>query len=237
MFEEVTEIEFGGLVHSPQEWLTFAHNLNTMGQSNSALILYRSLYEWAKENDDFQLQEDCRIASNTIIIPRATTYKYNTNGATDPHNRPRLVWKRDPEIDIFDFKLDEGRIIEALQKIEFKELKGRRYWFVVHRVFNELNWLSVTKDNKFAGWVNFYYRWEWEQDRPWRTVEKVIRDTDSWLWNENTVPGNDIGKYYAAFAKLLWSTFTDKPKRNENDIPDDKQYFYLPNMKKINNGK
>lgn len=237
MYEEVTEIEFCGLVHSPQEWLTFAHNLKAMGQNSSALIIFRSLYEWAKENDDFQLQEDCRIASNTIIIPRSTTYKYNKGGATDPHNRPRLIWKRNPDTDIFDFKLDEGRIFETLQKIDFKELDGRWYWFVFHRVFDELEWLSVPRPSKFADWVGLYFQWPWERTKPWRTVPKQIRNSHSWEWGENTVPGDDIGKRFAALARLLWATFTDKPKRCESDIPDDKQHFYLPNMKKINNGE
>ena len=236
MFEEVAEIEYAGLVHSPEEWLTFAHNLQMMGQSDSALILYHSLYDWAKENDDTQLQEDCRVASNTIIIPRATTFKYKKGGATDPHNRPRFVWKRDSEVDVFDFRLDERRIIESIQKIDFKELEDRWYWFVFYRVFDELKWLSVTRPSKFADWVDFYFLWTWERTKPWRTVPKEIRDSNSWEWDENTVPDSGIGKYFAELARLLWNTFTDKPKRSEDEEPDDKDYFYLPNRSKINNG-
>ena len=140
----------------------------------------------------------------------------------DPHNRPKLIWKRDPDIDIFDFKLDEGKIIDALQKIKFKELKGRRFWFVVHRVFEELKWLTVTMDNKFACWVGLYFQWPWDTKKPWRTVEKDIRDAASWKWDKDSA--------YAKLARLLWTAFTDKPKRSENEVPVDKDYFYLPNI-------
>jgi hypothetical protein len=174
---------------------------------------------------------------NTINTPYASTYIYQEGGATDPHNRPKLLWKRNPDVDIFDFKLDESRIIEAIQKIDFKDLEGRWYWFVFHQVFNELNWLSVTKPSKFADWVSLYFKWTWERTKPWRTVPVQIRKTHSWDWDENTVPDNDIGKAFALLARLLWATFTDKPKRSEDETPDDKEYFYLPNKNKINNGQ
>ena len=228
MFEEVTVIELLGLVHSAEEWLTFAHNLILEGESAFAAMVLRAIYEWSVDNDDTQLQLDCRMLMNTINTPHASTYTYMKGGATDPHNRQRLIWKRDPDVDIFDFKLDEGKIIEALEKIVFNDLKGRRFWFVVHRVFEELKWLSVTMDTKFADWVALYFQWPWERNKPWRTVEKDIRDAASWKWDKDSV--------YAKLARLLWATFTDKPKRNDNEKPEDKEYFYLPNKTKINNG-
>jgi len=237
MYEEVTEIELLGLVHSAEEWLTFALNLNKQGESAFSAMVLRAIYEWAKENDNTQLQSDCRMLMTTINIPHASTFVYQKGGATDPHNRQNRIWKRAPDIDIFDFRLDEGKIIESIQTIDFKELEDRWYWFVFHRVFDELRWLSVKRPSKFADWVNLYFHWTWERTKPWRTVPKEIRDSHSWEWGGNTVPGNDVGKHFAALARLLWATFTDKPKLNEDEVPDDKDYFYLPNKTKINNGQ
>jgi hypothetical protein len=229
MFEEVTEIEFLGLVHTAEEWLTFARNLISEEQGAFAGMFLDALHKWAVENDNTQLQLDCRNLNSAIKIPQAFNFTYKKGGATDPHNRQKFIWKRNTDIDIFDFKLDEGRIIEALQKIKFKKLKGRRFWFVVHRVFKELKWLSVTMDNKFADWVGLYFQWPWDREKPWRTVNKEIRDADSWKWEKDSA--------YANLACLLWATFTNKPKRSDNEVPDDKEYFYLPNKKKINNGQ
>lgn len=228
MFEEVTEIKLLGLVHSAEEWLAFARNIIEEGESTFAAMILRAIYDWAVDNDNTQLQSDCKMLMTTINIPHAFTYTYKKGGATDPHNRPKLVWKRNPDIDIFDFRLDEGKIIETLQKIKFKELKGRKFWFVVHRVFEELRWLYVTMDNKFAGWVDLYFQWPWDCEKPWRTVEKDIRNEASWKWDKDSA--------YAKLARLLWTAFTDKPKRSENEVPVDKDYFYLPNKTKINNG-
>ena len=236
MCEEVTEIELLGLVHCAEDWLTFAQNLINNGESAFAAMILRAMYEWAKDNDKTQLQLDCRTLMNTINIPQASTYKYREGGATDPHNRQRRMWERNPDIDIFDFKLDEGRIIETIKKIDFKELDNRWYWFVYHRVFIELKWLTVVRPSKFADWVGLYFHWNWERTKPWRTVPKEIKDSHSWEWDENTVPGNDVGKHFAALALKLWSTFTKKPKRSDDDVPDDKEYFYLPYKTKINKG-
>ena len=237
MWEKATDIELLGLVHSAEEWLTFASKLVDAGESAAAAMFYRSLYQFAKDNDNTLLQEQCIVGLNDIIIPPASTYKYNKGVAADPNNRQRMTWKRNPDVDIFDFKLDENEIIRAIQNVDYKALKDRKFWFVFQRVFEELEWLFNKKDNMFACWVGYYFYWPWDRDRPWRTVEKEIRDTNSWQWNEHTVPDTNIGKYYAELAEIVWSTFTDKPKRSEKDIPVDKQIFYLPNLKKINNGK
>lgn len=234
MYIESDNIEIYGQVLSEEEWLSFANNMNKAGERASAAMFYRILYQYAINNNNKFLAEQCREGIGNIDYPNARQYK--KEGATDPNNRRRMKWVRNQDIDIFDYKLDEGEIIRAIQNIDFKKLKGRKYWFVVHRVFEELSWLTITMDNKFADWVAYYFHWPWERDRPWRTVEKEIRDSYSWQWNEKTVPGNDIGKDYAALSKLLWSIFTDKPKRNETDKPIDNGIFYLLNMKKINNG-
>lgn len=223
------KIKLFDAVLTAEEWLTFTRSIAKAGESATAAMFYRSLYQLAKVNGDDWLQEECIRGMNSVTIPVASLYR--EGGATDPNNRPRKEWVHNPEVDIFDPKLDEGAIIDALRGIDFIDLKERRYWFVVQRVFKELNWLSVTMDTKFADWVAYYFQWPWERNNPWRTVDENIRKIPSWEWN------NYYGcEQYAALAKILWATFTVKPKISEEDEPIDKQSFYLPNKKKINNG-
>lgn len=235
MYVESDKIEIYGLVLSEKEWLSFANNISEKGERAFAAMFYRILYQYAIDNNKELFAKQCQEGLRSIDYSCARPYRIE--GATDPNNRQRMKWVRDENIDIFDFKLDEGEIIKAIQTIDFKGLKGRKYWFVFHRIFEELNWLTVTKDNTFADWVTLYFQWSWERDKPWRTVDKEIRTSHSWQWNENTVPNSDIGKKYAALSKKVWSVFTDKPKKGDTDKPIDKDIFYLLNMNKINNGK
>ena len=235
MWVEETGIDILGLVHTASEWLSFASKIRLAGEQSFAKSIYQALYDYAVKYNDDELVQLSLEGFHATPAFQATPCQYKKGSAADPNNRPRLKWERNPDADIFDTRLDEGEIIRALNEIEFSGLKDRKYMYVIREVFLELNWLAVTTniDQKFVRWSARYFQWPWEKARPWRTVETEIRNTKSWEWDETTVPNSDIGKHYAAFSKLLWSTFTDKPKTSENDKPQDKDIFYLPNKIKI----
>ena len=235
MIEEKRDIVIEGLSHSPEQWLAFADALNRVGGSSASVLLYHTLFRVAEKGS--WLEKECANRINNAPTLDAHFVEYRGSGATDPWNRNPGIWVHDPNVPyIFDERLNEEKIYDALRRIDYKELKERKYWFVVKRVFEELNWLIDSMDTHFADWINANFKWFWDRNNPWRSVEKEILKSNSWDWNKNSVEGSDIGEKYAEFSNILWNTFTIIPKRKASDKPKDNDYFYLPGKILINNG-
>ncbi len=222
---------------SVDEYISIAKRYIEIGNRDTAITMLSALKDCANKNKDYNLREDCLI----LITENQYQLKLvdsDNNVAASPFNRePKKPDGYYARARIFHPNLDEERIIIALTKIKFNRLKERRYWFVIKRIFEELNWLSVKTDTKFADWVDQNFNWPWEKNNPWRTVDKEIRRKNSWQWNIYAVPNNKDVESYGELAKILWNTFTEKPKRKNSDKPVDKETFYLPYKKVINNGQ
>ena len=238
MEEEKHSIEMLGITHTFKEWYAFADELDHIGESSFAMRIFFTLYKLAPEGS--QYKRDCATRVNKTPTLEAHYTEYKSGGATDLWNRNPNTWVHDSNAPvIFDERLDEGKIYHALRGINFTELKERKYWFVIKRVFDELNWLKDSKNTHFADWVGVYFQWPWDRKNPWRKIsetEPQIIKTPSWQWNEHTVPDSDVGKHYATMARMVWDTFTEIPKITDDDNPKDMSYFYLPYKILINDG-
>ena len=184
----------------PEAWLAIIDRTIAAGDTGSARDqLYGMLQLAAREGDD-AFRSDCLMRLETIQRPVS---RYEADGAADRQNTSH--W----DVDSAPFRppLQPEKIYLAVIKIPAWHVKGPAFWFVVHKVLCELNWLDDKRGTKFVEWVGSLCRWEWDTVNPWKNIPAELKNVNVRAWNERTIQGNNNGKYYRNMADALFEAF------------------------------
>jgi hypothetical protein len=126
-------------------------------------------------------------------------------------------------LNINKVKVGINRIIIAKGK-EGKFQLSVKWWFVVHKVLEEIDWLNDKQNTKFIQWIDDVYGWEWKT-RDFKSVLAGFKHTHSTKWNEDTVKDANTGREYRDFANYVRSQFVDIDANGE--ITDKQEFLKL----------
>lgn len=115
---------------------------------------------------------------------------------------------------IFNKAIDVDKVKAVINNIIDKKGKegsfrlSVKWWFVVHRVLEEIDWLDDQQDTKFVLWVGDVYEWKWKE-RGFQSVLPGFKHTHSMKWNADTVKNRNTGLLYKEFADYVRGQFVD----------------------------
>lgn len=122
---------------------------------------------------------------------------------------------RDVNISVFDVRLKESAIVQAIKEIHRNGLGEVNFAYAIHTFFESITWLSDTMDTKFVAWM---------KANGLMTIKS--KDLKQAHPNDSRV---------ANVISNLYSIFQEKHPKTGNWR--DKKEFYLPNKKLINTGE
>ena len=192
-------------------------------------------------SDSFLLTQHSRIMSY-LIINEQTLETFRCNCLNDVLNRvkenttphPQLTFPKSSHDSIFHDALDMAKVKEGLYNIlNLKDERGngvfrfQKLWYVVYRVFVEMDWLHVKKATKFREWANEVFG---EKGRCTKQdFDKVIsrfknKPTKEWkAYADNEMP-------YVEVARVMWHTLQGTEGKAEAHFLKRNGYIYHPNM-------
>jgi hypothetical protein len=113
---------------------------------------------------------------------------------------------------IFHSALDMIKVKDGINRIiigkgkEGKFLLSVKWWFVVHKVLEEIDWLNDKQDTKFIQWVDDVFGWEWKTC-DFKSVLAGFKHTHSTKWDVNTVKDMNTGRQYRELADYVRNMF------------------------------
>ncbi len=114
---------------------------------------------------------------------------------------------------IFDRRINENKIIDALKKLRSDKVSGKRRWYVIYRVLHYIGWIGKAQ-NRFIDWVEYYFGWE--EKKEFRGVQSKLINTSPNEWSDVVINGKeekdnnyDIGPNYYEFAGTIVRTFVE----------------------------
>ena len=129
--------------------------------------------------------------------------------------------------DIFHIALNISKVKDGINRIiiakgkEGKFLLSVKWWFVVHKVLEEIDWLNDKQDTKFIQWVDDVFGWKWKT-RDFKSVLAGFKHTHSTKWDSNTVKDMNTGRQYRELADYIRNMFVNI---NSDGRITDKQEF------------
>ena len=140
-----------------------------------------------------------------------------------------LTYKQSPNDTIFHDAIDVEKVKKVLPTFKLKTVvTGIKYWFVVHKVLEEIHWLQKKQDTLFIQWVKDVYGWEWKTE-DFKSVNKAFKYKDncreellSIHWSAATTKD---GKTGIAYKKLSDDIRKELVTIKEDGTIEDKTYF------------
>lgn len=101
-------------------------------------------------------------------------------------------------------------------------------WFVVHKIFEEIDWLQDTIDTHFISWVKDVYGWDF-QTVHFKSVNSDLKKKHSLDWDVRTMTSAAISRDYIELANKVRNEFV---KKMEGEIvkEDNTYYFKRPDL-------
>lgn len=168
--------------------------------------LYQSLSEVIeayKQANEVEKKNKCLFPFNEL--------DYIFNNALDMEKVKEGVY------DILNLKDENGRLLFDRQKL----------WYVVHKVFDEMNWLSIRKATTFRQWAeNVYGNQGHSSKGDWDKVSAYYKNHPSRQWEftyENDRP-------YIEVARAMWQKFQGTDGKNEQQFLKPNRYIWHQNM-------
>ena len=109
---------------------------------------------------------------------------------------------------IFHDALDVGKIKAVLPSLQSEKVDGIKRWFVIHKVLEEIDWLTDKADSHFILWVRDVYGWEWKTT-DFKSVLPDFKKKSSLEWDAYTVKDEKTSLAYRALADSVRSAFVD----------------------------
>ncbi len=116
---------------------------------------------------------------------------------------------------IFKPAINVEKVVEALNGIisekgdtTKRQMKSLKDWFVVHKVFSEIDWLEDEFQNHFIDWVEQAFGWPWET-RDFKSVLPGFKNAPTFQWGANTVNDRNTGLKYRTLADHIRNTFVE----------------------------
>ena len=113
-----------------------------------------------------------------------------------------------PSLDMNKIKEGINGIIITKGKESFFQESPVKWWFVVHKVLEEIDWLDDKQDTKFINWVKDVYGWN-HKTHNFKSILSGFKHTPSTKWDANTVKNMNTGRQYRDLADYVRNTFVD----------------------------
>jgi len=127
---------------------------------------------------------------------------------------------------IFHPAIDVEKVKTELLSLTSDKVDGIKRWFVLHKVLEEINWLSDCADSHFIKWVSDCFGWEWST-KDFKRVLPDFKNTPTMEWGKDTVKDVQTGLSYRALADKVRSRFVSM---NNGNIIDNTYYFKRPDL-------
>ena len=95
-------------------------------------------------------------------------------------------------------------------------------WFVVHKIFEEINWLQDEVDTHFISWVDDVYGWP-NKAKNFKRIQSEFKKNHTLDWDARTITSSAVALKYKGLADTIrneFVTITDK-----RVVSDKRQYF------------
>jgi hypothetical protein len=86
------------------------------------------------------------------------------------------------------------------------QMKSLKHWFIIHKVLEEIDWLTDRQDTSFIKWVEQVFGWPWNT-RDFKSVLSPFKKEHSATWNADTCNDRNTGREYSALARYVRETF------------------------------
>jgi hypothetical protein len=100
--------------------------------------------------------------------------------------------------------------------------------FVIHKVWEEIDWLQDTIDTHFISWVADVYGWNYSSNH-FKDINSSLKDSHSLDWNARTMTSAKISLGYCDLASKIRNEFVLKSD-GKNVKADNKYYFKKPEL-------
>lgn len=95
-------------------------------------------------------------------------------------------------------------------------------WFVVHKIFEEIDWLQDEVDTHFISWVDDIYGWP-NKAKDFKRIQSEFKKKHTLDWDARTITSSAIALKYKGLADTIRSAFVTM--EGKRVISDNKRYF------------
>ncbi len=148
----------------------------------------------------------------------------------DEIEHPHVEENEYPESDwdkIFKDTIDVKKIKGVLPSL-LPDSPSIPNWFVVHKIFEEIDWLQDAIDTHFISWVRDVYGWGF-QTFHFKSVNPALKKKHSMDWNVRTMTAASVVQDYITLADKIRNEFVKKMEGKTVKV-DNTYYFKRPDL-------
>ena len=149
----------------------------------------------------------------------------------DELEHPEVEGKDFPESEwdkIFNDAIDVKKVKIALQKLLPSKISITT-WYIIYKIFFEIDWLHDTVTKHFISWVKDVYGWQYKTEDFKNSVNSELKLQHSLDWNTRTMTSAKIAKDNIYFAESVRKEFVLEMDGKTVKV-DNNYYFKKPEL-------